>query len=114
MRHIRCDIRQDAVNAERERLSDIDALTIPGYEEMASEAKANGTSVIDFQKQIVAAMKQKGTDFLAARKEEVAPAQEVAGDAPVSGKSEEQEINELAKSIAEFASMYTGHETEMF
>ena len=107
-------IRQDAVNAERERLSDIDALTIPGYEEMASEAKANGTSVIDFQKQIVAAMKQKGTDFLAARKEEVAPAQEVAGDAPVSGKSEEQEINELAKSIAEFASMYTGHETEMF
>lgn len=107
------EIEQSAVNAERERLADIDALTIPGYEDMAAQAKEQGTSVIDFQKQIVAAMKQKGESFLAARKEETAPAQEVVGDAP-SGKTEEQEISDMAKSIAEFASAYTGHDSAMF
>lgn len=100
-------IRQSAVDAERERLSDIDALTIPGYEEMAAQAKADGTSAMDFQKQLVSAMRQKGADFLQARATETAPAQEVAGDAPQS-KSEEQEINDAAKDIAGYA---TGHMT---
>ena len=107
------EIRQSAISTERERLADIDALTIPGYEEMAEQAKTSGMSAMDFQKQIVAAMKQKGAEFLTARKEETAPAQEVAGDAP-SGKSEEQEINDMAQSIAGFASQYTGRETDMF
>ena len=106
-------IRQDAVNAERERLADIDALTIPGYEEMASEAKANGTSAIDFQKQLVSAMKQKGADFIQARTAETAPAQDVAGDEP-QRKSEDQEIKEIAADVARFAERYTGHGDGMY
>ena len=100
-------VRQDAVTAERERLSDIDALTVPGYEEMAEQAKAEGTSAMDFQRQIVAAMKQKGTNFLQARQQETAPAGEVAGGQPQdNAKTEEQEILDDAKAIAEFAQQY--------
>jgi len=95
-------IEQSAVTAERERLADIDALTIPGYEDLAVQAKADGTSALEFQKQIVAAMKKKGETFLKDRAAETAPAQDVAGDAP-SGKSEEQEIKDLAASIAGYA-----------
>lgn len=99
-------VRQDAVEAERERLSDIDALTIPGYEEMAEQAKANGTSVMDFQKQIVAAMKKKGESFLASRQTETAPAQEVIGGEPAHD-DEDQTVNAMAKEIAEYAASFT-------
>lgn len=102
-------VQQDAVAAERERLSDIDALTVPGYEDMAEQAKANGTSAMDFQKQLVAAMKQKGANFIQSRQEETAPTQQVAGQAAVgSAQSEEQEIQENAKAIAEEAKAYSG------
>lgn len=102
-------VQQDAVAAERERLSDIDALTVPGYENMAEQAKANGTSAMDFQKQLVAAMKQKGANFIQSRQEETAPAQQVAGQAAAgSAQSEEQEIQENAKAIAEEAKAYSG------
>lgn len=101
-------IQQSAVAAERQRYEDIDALTLPGYEDMAQQAKANGTSAMDFQKQIVQAMKQRGTDFLQQRKAETAPAQNVAGDAPQQGKTEEDEIKDMAKEIAGYAQAYTG------
>lgn len=109
-------IQQNAVATERQRQEDIDALTIPGYEDMAAEAKNNGTSVIDFQKSLVAAMKQKGTDFLAAREKETQPAQDVAGEAPTSGASDEQkEIEDNAKAIAEYAkSFVAGTDNGMF
>lgn len=109
-------VQQDAVAAERERLSDIDALTIPGYEDMANQAKENGTSALDFQKQIVAAMKQKGTDYMAARQKETAPAADVAGGAPEADrKNEDKEIADCAKDIAEYAKLYTpGGNDSMF
>ena len=107
-------VQQGAVNAERERLSDIDALTVPGYEQMAAEAKANGTSAMDFQKQLVAAMKQKGNNFLEARQRETAPAQEVVGGEPSNTKTEEQEIQDNAKLIAEYAKGYTATGDTMF
>ena len=109
-------IQQNAVAAERQRQEDIDALTIPGYEDLAAEAKNNGTSVIDFQKSLVAAMKQKGTDFLAAREKETQPAQDVAGEAPTSGASDEQkEIEDNAKAIAEYAKSFAaGTDNGMF
>lgn len=107
-------IRQEAVASERERLADIDALTIPGYEDLAAQAKANGTSVLEFQKQIVAAMKQKGTEFLQSRQAETAPAQDVAGDAPAQGKTEEDEVNELAASIASYATQCGNYNDGMF
>lgn len=103
------EIKNSAVAAERDRLDEIDALTIPGYEEIAAQAKANGTSAIDFQKQVVSAMKQKGTEFMQSRKEEVAPAANVAGGAPEdTRKSEEEEIMNNAKEIAAFANAYSG------
>ena len=85
---------------ERARISDIDALTVPGYEAMAEEAKAAGTSAIDFQKQVVAAMKKKGADFIKARQDETAPAKDVAGGAPKdSARDEEEELKDAAKGI---------------
>lgn len=100
-------VAQSAVEAERERVNTIDALTLPGYEEMAEKAKTDGTSALDFQKQIVAAQKQKKTDFLQQRTQETAPGQSVAGGAPSnSGKTEEQEIKDNAKDIAEYAKAY--------
>ena len=107
-------IKQNAVDAERERLSDIDALTVPGYEDLATKAKAEGTSAMDFQKQIVAAMRQKGNDFLEARQRETAPAQEVVGGEPSNTKTEEQEIQDNAKLIAEYAKGYTATGDTMF
>ena len=102
-------VQQNAVQAERERLNDIDALTEPGYEEMAAQAKANGTSAMDFHKQIVAAMKQKGSNFLTARQEETAPAQNIAGGAAQSaGAAEGEERDAYAKEMASYARAYSG------
>lgn len=102
-------VQQSAIEAERERLADIDALTLPGYEAMAAEAKQKGTSAADFQKQIVAAMKAKGSDFMAHRQKETEPAGQVAGGAADGGgKTEEQEIEDNAKSVAEYAKQYAG------
>lgn len=100
-------VQQAAVTAERERLSDIDALTDPGYEDLAEQAKANGTSAMDFHKQLIAAKKQKGADFMAARTQETAQAAQVAGGAPDgNAKTEEQEMEDFAKSVAEYANQY--------
>ena len=109
-------IQQNAVQAERERLEEIDALTLPGYEAMAAEAKKNGTSAMDFQKQIVKAQKEKGANFLSQRTAETAPAQQVAGSAAQSnGKTEAQEIEDNAKDIAEYAKAFSnGGDGSMF
>lgn len=102
-------IQQSAVAAERARQDEIDALTDPGYEELAAQAKANGTSPADFVKQLVQAKKAKGAGFMAARQQETAPAQNVTGGAPADNhKTEEQEIQENAKAIAEYAKGYAG------
>lgn len=102
-------IMQAGAAQERERIADIDALTPTGYEEMAEEAKKNGTSAMDYHKQIVKAQKEKGKDFLAARKTETAPAAQVAGGSHEEndGKTAKQELEENAKEMAAFAkSMY--------
>ena len=102
-------IQQNAVSAERQRQDDIDALTLPGYEQMAADAKANGTSAMDFQRQLVAAMKQKGSTFMQQRQMETAPAKNVAGGAPQDEKhNEAQELESAAKDIAEFAKACNG------
>lgn len=107
-------IRQSAVAAERERLADIDALTVPGYEEMAQAAKQDGTSAFDFQKQLVTAMKEKGKAFIQNRQEETKPADNVPGAAPAGGIDEEQEIRNAAKDIAKYAESYAGTDKGMF
>ena len=104
-------IQQAAITAERDRLSDIDALTLPGYEEMAEKAKADGTSAADFQKQLVKAMKEKGSEFLNQRKDETAPAADVTGGAP-EDKAPEQEIDDFAKEMAVYTKEYAENDSE--
>lgn len=105
-------IRQDAISAERQRIEDIDALTLPGYEAMAAEAKANGTSAMDFQRQVVQAQKQKGRDFITNRQQETAPATNVTGSTPHDGKTEDQAIMDIAREIAAYAAEYAGSNSE--
>ena len=103
-------IQQAAVAAERQRQDDIDALTDPGYEDLAAQAKANGTSPEEFVRQLVAAKKQKGPDFMAARQKETAPAKNIAGGAAGDDKdTEEQEIKQYAASMAKYAKEYAGN-----
>lgn len=95
------EIRNSAIQAERERQEEIDALCVPGYEAMAEEAKKNGTSAIDFQKSIVKAMKDKGSAHLAARQQETAPAAQVVGaSASDTAKNEDEEIKAFAREMA--------------
>lgn len=103
-------IRQEAVQAERERLEDIDALTVPGYEDLAARAKADGTSALEFHKQIVAETKKKGSDFLTARQRETDPARQVAGGAPQDGgETERQKEQAFAKAVAGYAEEMNGY-----
>lgn len=106
-------IQQSAVATERARQDEIDALTDPGYEELAAQAKANGTSPADFVKQLVQAKKAKGAGFMAARQQETAPAQNVPGGEPASNQQTyEQEIQDNAKAVAEYAKQYAGSGNE--
>lgn len=103
-------IQDAAVREERERLSDIDALTMPGYEDLAEKAKADGTSALDFQKQVVTAMKQKGHDFMDARKAETVPAKAVHGEAAETKlETEEQALKANADDVARYASEYVAN-----
>lgn len=101
-------VQQQAVAVERQRLEDIDALTMPGYEAMADEAKKSGITALEFQKKVVAAQKAKGDEFLKNRQQETAPADGVPGGAADDGKSDEKQIADNAKDIAEYAKQYTG------
>jgi len=101
------EIEAAAVKAERERLDEIDALTLPGYEDMAAKAKADGLSAVEFQKQIVAAQKQKGKNFLDARKAETEPAEAVKGDAS-EGTKAAKNPDALGKEIADMAVEFKG------
>lgn len=109
------EIRNQAVADERERVSEIESLTLPGYEADAAEAKANGTSAADFVKAIAAKAKQKGAAFLAQRTEETAPAKAVtAGAAEDDQTSDEDEIEAEAKKIAAYAAEMSGKGSGMF
>lgn len=99
--------------AERERISEIDDLTPAGYEKMATEAKANGTSAMDFCKMLVKAQREKGKAFIENRIAETEPAGNVSGGAAedtITNAAEEED--KAAKDIAEFAnSMRVGGDT---
>lgn len=107
------EIIQQAVAAERERVNGIDAVTMPGFESDAAQAKADGTSVEDFIRGVVAKSREKGADFLKARQEETRPAAQVRGDG-ADDRSEEDEIAEEAKRNAAYAAEMAGHGSGMF
>ena len=105
------EIIQQAVADERERVNGIDALMMPGWEVDAARAKADGTSVEDFLKAMVAKARQKGADFLAQRQQETAKAQEVGAG------SADDEPDEMARFVAQAkkdADEMTGHGNGMF
>lgn len=99
-------ITAQAVQAERERLSEIDALTPlgDGYADMAEQAKADGTSAADFLKAVVKRQKEGAKAYLAARAQETAPAAAVAaGDtSDVDGRTDEDE-DKVAKELAQMS-----------
>lgn len=108
-------IRQEAITEERERLQEIDELTLPGYEEDAAQAKADGTSAIAFHKLIVQKNRQKGKDFLNQRKEELAPAAKVVGGAAEDNDgNDDDEIQRNAKMIADEAAKLMNSEGGMY
>lgn len=99
------------VAAERQRVQDIDDLTMPGYEQMAAEAKRNGTSAMDFQKAVVKAQREKGPAFMAARQQEVAPAAQVTGGEPNDAKTTEEELAAYVKEMTAYAAQAAGNES---
>lgn len=109
------EIVNQAVADERARVEEIDNLTMPGYEADAAEAKANGTSAVDFVKAIAAKAKQKGATFMEQRTKETAPAANVAaGAAEAENQTEEEQIEAAAKEIAKYAAEMSGNSVGMF
>ena len=98
-------IMQAGAQQERERIQEIDDLTPAGYEEMAAQAKRNGTTAMDFHKQIVKAQREKGQQFLSQRQTETAPADKIEGGDPKmnDGQTQKQEMDGYAKEMAELA-----------
>ncbi len=108
-------IRQEAMADERQRCEDITALTMPGYEEMAAKAKADGTSAIDFQRQVVQAQRKKGRDFLNNRKEETGPSANVGGGDPgMVDRTDEDELKAYIKEMNAYAAQAKASDNGMY
>ena len=116
-------IRQSAIDAERQRIKDITDLTMSGYEQMAEEAKRNGTSAMDFQRQVVKAQreaaeaaKQQGANYLAARQADTKPAEQVASGATEDndGKTEDEEIKSLQDEVKGYAAVMKSSNETMY
>ena len=88
---------------ERERLTEIDELTPPGYEKMAADAKANGESALEFHKRIIRAQREKGEEFLKAREREVQPVKNVPGGGAEEQENEKTMMDAMAREIAGYA-----------
>lgn len=90
------EIARQAVEAERERIQEIESMTPPGasFAQMRNDAIHNGTSIGDYIKQIVAAQKKQGADYLESRREETKPAAQVKG-----GSSEDNNPDASAKAL---------------
>ena len=96
-------IAQEAVEAERARVSEINALTRPGekWEAMAKKAIDEGTSSADFLKAVISEEKKAGREYLEARQRELAPAAQVGGgDSGDHDKDSEKSADQAAKEIA--------------
>lgn len=109
-------IMQAGAAQERERISEIDDLTPAGYEEMAQQAKENGTDAVTFCKQIAKAQREKGKTFIAQRVEETQPAQQVKGGSAADndGANEDEEIKQFAKEMGDMASGNVGASSDMY
>ena len=97
-------IMQSAATQERERVQDIDDLTPAGYEEMAAQAKADGTSSMDYHKAIIKAQREKAGRFLEDRKAETQQSANVQGGAAEDTvTNDEDEMKSFASEMAAIA-----------
>lgn len=104
-----------AIAAERQRVQDIDDLTLPGYEQMAADAKRNGTSAMDFQKMVVKAQREKGATFMQQRQQETKPAASVQGGDPGQhDMTAEEEIKAYAKEMSGYAAQAMANDGGMY
>lgn len=110
------EIARQAVEAERERVSGIDAVTMTGYEQDAEEAKRSGMSVADFIRSMVQKSGEKKKSFIAARQVETAPAKQVtAGAAEDSdGEDPKAKSDKVAKELAMLADGMNVHADGMY
>lgn len=104
-----------AIAAERQRVQDIDDLTLPGYEQMAADAKRNGTSAMDFQKMVVKAQREKGSTYMQQRQQETKPAAGVKGGDPGQhDMTAEEEVKAFAKEMSGYAAQAMANDGNMF
>ena len=100
-------IAKGGSEAERQRMQEIDDLTPAGYESMAATAKKEGTSAIEYHKQVVKAQRDKAASFMSNRKDETAPSAQVPGGASDDdAQSVEAKIAMHAKELADYAKKY--------
>lgn len=98
------ELLNQAIAAERQRVQDIDDLTLPGYEQMAAEAKKNGTSAMEFQKMVVKAQREKGNDFMKNRTKETGASANVTGGASDDHDGDDEaEMKAFLKEMAEYS-----------
>ena len=108
-------IIQDAMKAERERVEDIKDMTVPGYEEIRDKAIKDGVSATEYNKLIVAAMREKRTQYAEARAKETQETEKVKGGAAEDeSMTEEAKIEAEAKEIAKMASEATASGNSMY
>ena len=90
---------------EAKRRTEIDAMTPPGYEAMATKAKQDGTGAQEYYKQVVAAQKEKAAAFVTQRTQETAPAAAIPGAASETDNpnSPEAASDKAAQDIATYA-----------
>lgn len=101
-----------AVTQERQRVQDIDDLTMPGYEALATEAKQSGMSALDYHKLLVKTQREQGEKYMASRRVETQPAASVGNGNP---HADEQADEERAiRDIADYARAYSSETGDMF
>lgn len=102
------EIREEAAQAERKRIESIDALALPGFEEIISNAKKDGTQTAgSVAMAIIMAQKEKGQTYLDKAKGDAEAANSVNSEAApeAEGKETEQSDEEMAKAALKLLDM---------
>jgi ATP-dependent protease ClpP protease subunit len=102
------EIREEAAQAERKRIESIDALALPGFEEIISKAKKDGTQTAgSVAMAIIMAQKEKGQTYLDKAKDDAEAANSVNSEAApeAEGKETEQSDEEMAKAALKLLDM---------
>lgn len=102
------EIQQEAASAERTRIAEIDAVALPGYENIVAEAKADPTkNAGSVAMEIIAKQKKQGETYMQKVKEDIKAGcvDEVPG-APTPGEEDEASPEDEAK---EFVKLWNAH-----